>query len=102
MPNDQMECDAEATSSLKANQLLLHVRGMVCGMCVQGITKLLSALDGVKEVKIELEAGTVLVSAQRGTSLKDEALREAIKKAGYELHEICRPASTEQKGGQDG
>ena len=64
---------------------------MVCGMCVQGITKLLSALEGVKSVEIELEAGSVLITAEGASQLSDETLKDAITRAGYKLQDVHRP-----------
>lgn len=87
-------CDQELIAALKANQILLHVQGMVCGMCVQGITKLLSAKEEVKGVEIELETGSVLVTTQAGAKLSDEVLIDAIRRAGYKLQDLHRPASS--------
>ena len=88
---DQIECDPKATSALITNQVLLHVQGMVCGMCVQGITKLLSKLEGVKSVEIELEMGSVLVTTRSGVRLSDKALIDAVKRAGYRVQDVHRP-----------
>ena len=86
-------CDLEAIKKLKPHQTLLHVQGMVCGMCVQGITKLLSALEGVKSVEIELEAGAVLITTEERTQLSDGTLKDAITRAGYQLQDVHRPVA---------
>jgi copper chaperone CopZ len=92
---DQLvQCSSTDISALKTNQLLLHVQGMVCGMCVQGITKLLSSLEGVDEIDINLDKGAVLVTHRSGVTLPDTLLRETIKRAGYHLQDLHRPART--------
>ena len=91
--SDQLvQCSSADISALKTNQLLLHVQGMVCGMCVQGITKLLSSIKGVGEIDINLDKGAVLVTHQSGVTLPDTLLRETIKRAGYHLQDLHRPA----------
>ena len=91
--SDQLvQCSSADISALKTNQLLLHVQGMVCGMCVQGITKLLSSIKGVDEIDINLDKGAVLVTHQSGVNLPDTLLRETIKRAGYHLQDLHRPA----------
>lgn len=87
-------CNTEAIEAIQSNQILLHVQGMVCGMCVQGITKLLSALEGVKSVDIELETGSVLITTQAKTELSDQVLQDAISRAGYKLQDLHRPQTS--------
>jgi len=92
---DQLvQCNSNDISALKTNQLLLHVQGMVCGMCVQGITKLLSSIEGVGEIDINLDKGAVLVTHRSGVTLPDTLLKETIKRAGYYLQDLHRPART--------
>ena len=79
------------TTTVKANQRLLYVKGMVCGMCVQGITKQLTEIDGIKNVEINLESGTVLITAVSPEKIPaDQRLRDAVDRAGYEVQDIHR------------
>jgi len=82
-----------AIASLKSNQLLLYIKGMVCGMCVQGITKTVGALKGVRSVKIDLDHGSALVNLEEGISISEAILREAVKDAGYELQDVHSASS---------
>lgn len=59
---------------------VLHVKGMMCGHCVAHVEKALSALHGVKSVKVDLEAGTATV-VSAGTDV--QKMKEAITAAGY-------------------
>ena len=52
-----------------------------CGHCAAAITEEVSAVAGVHDVDVDLEAKVVTI---RGETLSDEALREAIEEAGYE------------------
>ena len=87
-PSGEVSPSAPAIT-VKANQRLLLVKGMVCGMCVQGITKQLTEIDGVKNVEINLESGTVLVTAVSPEKIPaDQRLRDAVDRAGYEVQNI--------------
>lgn len=60
-----------------------RVDGMTCAHCVAAVTTELTALPGVDDVAVDLEAGTVTVS---GTSSIDEAAVGAgVREAGYTL-----------------
>ena len=84
-------CDPAAVAALKPNQLLAHVRGMVCGFCVQGVEKLVGALEGVVSAKVELEAGSVLITVDPARAPTTEQLRAAVHEAGYELKDVHAP-----------
>jgi len=53
---------------------------MSCQHCVDAVTEEVSAVDGVDEVLVDLEAATVTVS---GAQFADEQVRAAIDEAGY-------------------
>ena len=93
--------DQAVISSLKPDQILVYVRGMVCGMCVQGITKLLTKVPGVKKVEIDLETGAVLIRVSENESPTDPQIKEAIKGAGYEAQDIFRSTPPTQEAGAD-
>jgi copper chaperone len=59
------------------------VSGMTCGHCVSAVTEELSKLDGVTEVQVDLAAGTATVTSDQ--PLDDEAVRNAVDEAGYEV-----------------
>ena len=61
----------------------IKIKGMTCGHCVMAATKALKALDGVKDVKVDLTTGGATYDE---TKEVDPALvAEAIKKAGFEV-----------------
>jgi len=59
------------------------VTGMTCSHCVQAVTGELSALPGVADVRVDLASGAVTVTS--AAPLTDDAVREAVDEAGYEL-----------------
>ena len=93
--------DQAVINSLEPDQVLVYVRGMVCGMCVQGITKLLTKLPGVKTVEIDLETGAVLIRVREKQPPTDPQIKEAIKGAGYEAQDIFRSSPSPKETIQD-
>lgn len=61
-------------------ELLLSVRGMTCGHCVQSVKKALEVLPGVTSAAPDLRSGTVRV---QGENLDRARLSAAIEQAGY-------------------
>lgn len=59
------------------------VTGMTCQHCVSSVTEELSAVDGVREVAVDLPTGQVTVHSDR--PLDDAQLRAAVTEAGYQL-----------------
>lgn len=64
---------------------ILKVEGMSCNHCVMAVKRALTGLDGVGTVEVDLENGKVTVV---GEGLKDDAMKEAIDDAGYEVVSI--------------
>jgi len=61
-----------------------NVQGMTCNGCVGSVKRVLEALPGVKHADVTLAPGeaSVAFDASRVTA---EALREAVKDAGYDV-----------------
>ncbi len=62
----------------------LKVTGMSCNHCVMAITKALSALPDVKDVKVDLQKGEAVVEG--GAKVAD--LIEAVSEEGYQAEEL--------------
>ena len=63
----------------------ISITGMKCEHCSAAVTKALSELAGVSEVKVDLAAGKATVEA---ANVADEALTEAIEDIGFDVTEI--------------
>ena len=61
---------------------MYSVPGIHCGHCAAAIKDEVSSVEGVDGVDVDLDAKVVTI---RGHALSDEALREAIEEAGYEV-----------------
>ena len=59
------------------------VSGMTCEHCVASVTEEVAELPGVRQVDVVLESGTLSVVAE--PPLSDDAVREAVEVAGYQL-----------------
>lgn len=60
----------------------LTVEGMSCQHCVKAVKNVLSEVEGVKSVEVDLAAKKVEIE---GDNLQDSLLKEAIEDAGYEV-----------------
>lgn len=62
----------------------LKVEGMSCQHCVMAVSQALFAVEGVENVQIRIESKAVDVT---GENLSEEAIREAVYEAGYDVVE---------------
>jgi copper chaperone CopZ len=63
----------------------IKIKGMSCQHCVMAVTKALSALDGIKDVKVDLKNG--VATYEEVKAIAHGVVAAAIKKAGYEVVE---------------
>jgi copper chaperone len=63
----------------------IKIKGMNCQHCVTAVTKALAALDGVKDVKVDLKSG--VATYEQVKEIAPEVVAAAVKKAGYEVVE---------------
>lgn len=61
----------------------IGVEGMMCGHCVAHVTKALEAVEGVSNVKVDLDSASATFDATE--SVSDETIKAAIEEAGYTL-----------------
>ena len=65
-------------------QNVLNVEGMSCSHCENRVKKAVSALDGVKNVAVDLAGKTVTVEFDPG-KVTVAAIGEAIEDQGYDV-----------------
>ena len=64
----------------------VNISGMTCAHCVGSVTEELSALEGVENVNVELNAGGVShATITSATALDSERISDAVTEAGYHL-----------------
>jgi copper chaperone len=61
----------------------IKIKGMSCQHCVMAVTKALSALEGIKNVQVDLKSG--LATYEEVKPADPQKIAAAIKKAGYEV-----------------
>ena len=74
-----------------AKTVEVHVNGMVCAFCGQGITKKLSARPEVKKVDVSLKDKIVKIDLVENRDLKDSEIEKILKDSGYQVEKIQRP-----------
>ncbi|PKN37435.1 MAG: mercury transporter [Deltaproteobacteria bacterium HGW-Deltaproteobacteria-2] len=63
----------------------IKIKGMSCQHCVMAVTKALSALDGIKDVKVDLKNS--VATYEEVKAVDPGVVAAAVKKAGYEVVE---------------
>ena len=63
----------------------IKIKGMSCQHCVMAVTKAIAALDGVKDVNVDLKNG--LATYEEVKAVDPNVVAAAVKKAGYEVVE---------------
>jgi len=59
------------------------VTGMTCGHCVASVTEEVEAIDGVRNVVVDLPTGRLTFDAEHPVS--QEVVAAAVREAGYAL-----------------
>ena len=63
-----------------------RVSSMTCAHCVAAVTDEISRLEGVQDVAVDLvPGGESTVTVTSATPLSEDAVREAVDEAGYEV-----------------
>ncbi|AKG74866.1 copper chaperone CopZ [Salinicoccus halodurans] len=65
-------------------QKTIEVQGMTCGHCKSSVEGALSALDGVNEANVDLEANNVAVEYDE-SKVDASSMAEAIEDQGYDV-----------------
>jgi copper chaperone len=61
----------------------IKINGMSCNHCVMAVTKALSEVDGITDVKVDLATGEATFDERDPVDMN--AVRGAVKQAGYEV-----------------
>jgi copper chaperone len=61
----------------------IKIKGMSCQHCVMAVTKALSGIEGIRNVKVNLEKGEA--SFDEVKPVEAAVIRERVKKAGYDV-----------------
>ena len=61
----------------------VKIAGMTCQHCVMAVTKALSAVDGFKDIRVDLKTG--IATYDEVKPVEASIVAAAIKKAGYDI-----------------
>jgi copper chaperone len=61
----------------------IKIKGMSCNHCVAAVTKALNEIEDIQEIKVDLSKGEATFEEVRPVDMS--IVREAVKKAGYEV-----------------
>jgi copper chaperone len=61
----------------------IKIRGMSCQHCVMAVTKALGGIDGIKDVRVDLEKGDATFTEEK--PVERTIIRERIAKAGFDV-----------------
>ena len=61
----------------------IKIKGMSCRHCVMAVTKALNGIDGIKDVRVDLEKGEAAFEEEIPVDMN--AVKELVEKAGYEV-----------------
>ena len=81
---------ALAPLAVRAATIEMHVNGLVCAFCAQGIEKKLRKLPATADVIVSLEHRLVAVALKDGQDIPDDELRKTLTNAGYSVITIQR------------
>jgi len=63
----------------------IKIKGMSCQHCVMAVTKTLSAIEGIRDVHVDLAKAEA--TFEEAKPVDRTLIRERIKKAGFEVEE---------------
>ncbi|RJP56274.1 MAG: mercury transporter [Deltaproteobacteria bacterium] len=61
----------------------IKVKGMSCNHCVMAVTKALNEIEGIKNVKVDLDKGVASFDEEKPVSV--DTVREHVGRFGYEV-----------------
>ena len=75
-------------SGLAETKYVIGVDGLSCPFCAFGLEKRLKKVENLESISIDMDKGQAVVIAKPGATIKEEDLREAVKKAGFSVSSL--------------
>ena len=73
----------------------LQIDGLACPFCAYGIEKKLSSIEGMEDIKVNIETGQVIVTMEDGSTLTETLAGEKVEQAGFTLRSFTRMKESE-------
>lgn len=61
----------------------IKIKGMTCNHCVMAVTKALNTIEGIKDIKVDLQSAQATFEGDKAIDM--QLIKQAIEKAGYEV-----------------
>jgi copper chaperone len=61
----------------------IKIKGMSCNHCVMRVTNALKGIEGIRDVKVDLQSGEATFDEEKPVDRK--VIAERVRKAGYEV-----------------
>jgi Cu+-exporting ATPase len=87
-------------TAMASSELTLAVEGMTCASCVARVERALVAVPGVSAASVNL--ATEQATVTRAASTSDQALRDAVQRAGYGSTVVVADSAPPAAHGDDG
>ncbi len=71
------------TSFAAGTNYNIRVDGLACPFCAYGIEKKFKKIDGISNIKIDLDKGLVSVDAKEGVELKEDKMKTLFNDSGF-------------------
>ena len=78
------------TSSLQATGITIHISGMVCAFCSQGLKKKFAPVAGIEKVTVNLDKQLVKLDVKEGQDVSDETIKALVTQSGFAVESIDR------------
>ena len=81
----------------QTKQVNVKVDGLSCPFCAYGLEKKIKKLDGVENLKIDVEKGMMTFTVAKGKTVSEEDVKKKVKEAGFTPREITYTEIPEKK-----
>ena len=68
----------------------LQADGLACPFCVYGIEKQLRQIEGVEDIGVDIETGTVTLTLAEGMTLEETTAREGLHRSRWVPRELLK------------
>ncbi len=78
-----MSLAQSANENNQTQQVRIRVDGLSCPFCAYGLEKKLQDIDGVNEIKIDIDQGLATLRVSEDKTVSEEEIRKVVKPAGF-------------------
>ena len=79
-----------SVSFATSQSVTINVSGLVCDFCARAIEKVFGKEEAIKDVKVDLDAKTILLNFKDRQNIDDTKITELVTNAGYKVVSIIR------------